>query len=99
MERGVAPGMALEKFARVAATLAVHLLVSDPVVPDHRFSPAILASWLARAQASVVSAEGDAASQLAEVGAQALASLVDAGDGSGAEDAEERRALSGSTDQ
>ena len=79
MERGVAPGMALEKFARVAAVLADYLLVSDPVLPQHRFGPSIPAFWLAHTLPSDRSSEGDAASRLGEVGARALASLVDAG--------------------
>ena len=95
MERGVTPGMALEKFARVAMVLAEHLLVNDPVVPEHRSGPPIPAFWLALTQPPRETPGGDAASQFAEVGARALASLVDAadeGDGkAGEEDADDAR--------
>ena len=71
MERGVAPGMGLDKFARVAAVLVADLLVSDPASPEHRYAPLIPAAWLPPAFGSnqpAAPAAPDASSRLTEVG-------------------------------
>ena len=71
MERGVAPGMGLDKFARVAAVLVADLLVSEPASPEHRYAPLIPAAWLPPAFGSnqpAAPAAPDASSRLTEVG-------------------------------